>query len=138
MGKKKHNPDGQFPVGMERFFRIGLMIGDDSKKLAVKLVHLIRGHGIYKLKPSKGDKANNLEFLSAVHDGWKLAQNLIIEKLIDNLKKIEALEKEKIRLHQLHFKPEKADVVKQIKKLRLENLIFRRFVDSIVWGILDN
>ncbi|MBB6155100.1 hypothetical protein HDC30_002323 [Pseudomonas sp. JAI115] len=138
MGTGTQNKGDKQPLGIERFFRLGLIIGDDSRELAVKLIHLIRGHGIYKVKPSKDDKSNNIRFLGAVHDGWKLAQNLIIEKLIHNLREIEALEKEKIRLHQLRLPTEKANTLKTIRKLKLENLIFRRFVDSIVWGILDN
>lgn len=138
MGRKKQTSDTELPTGIDRFLSIGLMIREDSKELLLRLIHLIRGHGIYKIRPSKDNKANYVPFVSAVHDGWKLAQNLITEKLVANLQQIESLEKEKQQFHKLHLKSEKDITVNLLKKLKLENLIFRRFIDSIVWSILDN
>lgn len=130
--------DIQLPPGMGRFLRLGKMIGDDSRELAVKLTHLIRGYGIYKIKPSKDESSKNIQFISAVHEGWKLAQNLIAEKLIENLRCIEGLEKEKNAYHRQHLQYKKNEAISSIRKLKLENIIFRRFVDAIVWVMLDH
>jgi len=137
--KKNVQKNGlEAPPGIEKFFRIGLLIGVESRDLAVKLLHLIRGYGIYKIKPSISDKSNYIDFLEAVHDGWKLAQNLIADKLICNLNEIEDLEKSKKQYHQQRLPIKKSETISKIRKLKLENLIFRRFIDSIVWGMLDN
>ncbi|MHA6136680.1 hypothetical protein ACX3YC_04305 [Pseudomonas mohnii] len=138
MSKEVRGNGIQPPPGIERFIRLGKRIGDDSRELAVKLIHLIRGYGIYKMTPSMDDKSNHVPFLSAVHDGWKLAQNLVADKLIENLTKLEELEQAKKEYHRQHLKNKKDETISKIKTLKLENLIFRRFIDSIVWAMLYN
>jgi len=114
------------------------MIDDESIELAVKIIHLIRGHGIYKLKPSKDDKSTYMPFLQVVHDGWKLAQSIIADKLIENLTKLKGLEETKSIYHQQHRGQDKDAIIERIKQVQIENMILRRMIDSIVWAILDN
>lgn len=124
------------PPGFERFARLGVMVSNDARALMIRLLHLIRGHGIYKVRPSKENRENYTDFIIAVHDGWKLAQNLIAEQIISNLTMISALETQKIEYHKSKETIEKERVVEHIKRLNLENRIFRKYIDSIVWHML--
>lgn len=124
------------PPGFERFLRLGMLIESDTKALMVRLLHLIRGNGIYKMIPSTENRENYQEFIAAVHDGWKLAQKLIVIEVCKNLSEISSLEAQKKDFHRKKDSVEKSKTIEKIKKLSLENNMLRRFVDSIVWHML--
>ncbi|WP_341524133.1 hypothetical protein AABC73_14410 [Pseudomonas sp. G.S.17] len=124
------------PPGFDRFLRLGMLIESDTKTLMVRLLHLIRGNGIYKMIPSRENRENYQEFISAVHDGWKLAQKLIAIEVCKNLSEISLLEAQKSDFHIRKDSVEKSNTIEKIKKLSLENNMLRRFVDSIVWHML--
>ncbi|WP_145128076.1 hypothetical protein [Pseudomonas sp. URMO17WK12:I11] len=124
------------PPGFERFLRLGMLIESDTKALMVRLLHLIRGNGIYKMIPSRENRESYQEFVAAVHDGWKLAQKLIVIKVCKNLSQISSLEAQKNELHIKKDSIGKSKKLEEIKRLNLENNMLRRFVDSIVWNML--
>ncbi|MGV6393652.1 hypothetical protein ACTUVN_002349 [Pseudomonas caspiana] len=124
------------PPGFERFLRLGMLLESDTKALMIRLLHLIRGNGIYKMIPSSENHENYLEFIAAVHDGWKLAQKLIVIEVCRNLSEISSLEAQKSDFHIRKNSVEKSKAIQKIKKLNLENNMLRRFVDSIVWNML--
>jgi len=102
----------------------------------IRLLHLIRGNGIYKMIPSSENRENYPEFIAAVHDGWKLAQKFIVVEVCKNLSEISSLEAQKSDFHVKKESVEKSRTIEKLKKLKLENTMLRRFAGSIVWYML--
>ncbi|MEE5145848.1 hypothetical protein V2J91_07095 [Pseudomonas alliivorans] len=118
------------------FQSIGRSLSPEFEKLSAELLFLIREHGINKIKPEQGNKEQFKEFATAVHEGWKLAQQKIIEEIILRLESIGTLESRKKEQHQNKQKDEKEQTIREINRAKREILVLRRFIDSIVWTML--
>lgn len=136
MKETEDNEKIKAPPGFERFLRLGMRIDSDTRALMVRLLHLIRGNGIYKMIPSRENRENYQEFITAVHDGWKLAQKLIVIEVCKNLSEISSLEAQKSDFHKIKDSAGKSKTIEKINRVSLENNMLRRFADSIVWHML--
>ncbi|WP_439852365.1 hypothetical protein [Pseudomonas syringae] len=122
---------------LKPFGSLSLNFDEKFKSLVSNLITLIREHGINKLNPdlSKGPE-EYLKFVGFVHEGWKDAQRLIIEKLIESIDELKSLEIEKRSAHQSKNKALKDEIVDRIESIELQNFLLRRFIDAIAWSML--
>ncbi|MDG3820681.1 hypothetical protein L5B88_27150 [Pseudomonas aeruginosa] len=121
---------------MRAFVRIGLHLTDEFKDLSEELMSLLREHGRTKA-PLESDRSNIHAYMSAVHEGWKNAQNLVLDRLIHNFYELNLLNEDKVKFHKLKDRAQKSECIRLIELIALENLILRRYIDAIVWTVLD-
>lgn len=121
---------------MRAFVRIGFYLTDEFKELSEELMPLLREHGRTKV-PLESDRSNIHAYMSAVHEGWKNAQNLVLDRLIHNFYDLELLNEDKVKFHKLKDRAQKSECIRLIELIALENLILRRYIDAIVWAVLD-
>ena len=119
------------------FQGVGQFLSPQFKIFCIELLYLLREYGINRVKPEKGNKGQFRKFASAVHEGWKLAQQKVFDGIILRLETIKALESIKKEQHKKKQKHEKEQTIMEIKKAKLEILIMRRLIDSIVWTMLN-
>lgn len=122
---------------MRPFLPIKRVFDNDFISLVTELIFLIRSYGVDKVGFSNIKKDYKL-FISAVHDGWKKAQIKISHNVINKPGEIEALEIKKKEFHREKNKDAKQECINKINTLKSEILILRRFIDSIVWTILED
>ncbi|HDV0211033.1 TPA: hypothetical protein ACJ5A2_002082 [Klebsiella pneumoniae] len=122
---------------MRPFLPIKRVFDNEFISLVTELIFLIRSYGIDKVGFSNIKKDYKL-FISAVHDGWKKAQIKISHNVINKLSEIESLEIKKKEFHRQKNKDAKQECINKINTLKSEILILRRFIDSIVWTILED
>jgi hypothetical protein len=60
-------------------------ISEDFKNQIKELLFLVREYGISKLKPDIKKPEEVLEFANYVHEGWKKAQKIICDSLIQKI-----------------------------------------------------
>lgn len=121
---------------MRAFVRVGFYLTDEFKELSEELMPLLREHGRTKV-PLESDRSNIHAYMSAVHEGWKNAQNLVLDRLIHNFYDLELLNEDKVKFHKLKDRAQKSECIRLIELIALENLILRRYIDAIVWAVLD-
>lgn len=121
---------------MRAFVRIGFYLTDEFKDLSEELMPLVREYGRTKA-PLESDRSNIHSYMSAVHEGWKCAQNLILDRLIHNFYELGLLNEDKIKFHKLKDRAQKSECIRLIDLITLENLILRKYIDAIVWAVLD-
>lgn len=119
------------------FISIGKSFDDDFTNLLEELFFLIRNYGLDKVGIGLA-KQEFETFAAAVHEGWKKAQILIIDAIIDKKNKIISLDKLKKEHHRRKEKDEKTKCINLIEKNEMEIFILRRFIDSLVWIIFNN
>ncbi|KPG77333.1 hypothetical protein [Pseudomonas libanensis] len=122
---------------LKPFGSLSINFDEQFKLLVSDLISLIREHGINKLHPdlTKGPE-EYLKFVGFVHEGWKIAQRLIIEKLIEGIEEIKRLEIEKKSAHQSKNRALKDEIIDHIESIGLQNFLLRRFIDAIAWSML--
>lgn len=121
---------------MRAFVRIGSYLTNEFKELSEELMPLLREHGRTKV-PLESDRSNIDAYMSAVHEGWKNAQNLVLDRLIHNFYDLKLLNEDKAKFHKLKDRIQKSECIRLIELIALENLILRRYIDAIVWAVLD-
>lgn len=122
---------------LEPFGSLSINFDEPFKKLVIDLIFLIREHGINKLNPDlKKGPDEYLKFVGFVHEGWKSAQRLIIERLIEGIEEIKRLEIKKKSAHQSKNKALKNEIIDNIESIGLQNFLLRRFIDAIAWSML--
>lgn len=113
--------------------------GMDSEfiTLTIELLFLLRKYGIESV--GLDFARNNIkEFMSAVHTGWKKAQSIIFFEVSFRLDEISLLEKQSKDLHRQKKSEEKMACIKKMEIKKYEIKVLRRFIDSMVWVLLDN
>lgn len=121
---------------MRAFVRIGFYLTDEFKELSEQLMFLLREHGRTKVL-LENDRSNIDAYISAIHEGWKNAQNLVLDRLIHNFYELELLNEDKVKFHKQKNRAQKSECIRLIELIALENLILRRYIDAIVWAVLD-
>lgn len=120
---------------MRAFIRIGFYLTDEFKELSEELMPLLREYGRNKA-PLDSDQSNIHAYMSAVHEGWKKAQDLVLDRLIHNFQDLELLNEDKVKFHKLKDRERKSECISLIRLVALENLILRKYIDAIVWAVL--
>lgn len=131
------NTEKEMQQQIRPFLPIKQVFDDEFISLVTELIFLIRSYGIDKVGHTNIKNDFKL-FISAVHDGWKEAQKIILHNVIKKLNEINHLEIKKKEHHREKNNHAKQECINKIKILKTEIVILRRFVDSIVWTILDN
>ena len=116
---------------MRAFVRVGFYLTDEFKELSEELMPLLREYGRTKV-PLESDRSNIHAYMSAVHEGWKNAQNLVLDRLIHNFYELELLNEDKVKFHKLKDRVRKTECIRLIELIALENLILRKYIDAIV------
>lgn len=119
------------------FISIGKSFDDEFTSLLENIFFLIRNYGLDKVGTELARKDYHT-FAAAVHEGWKKAQALIINEIINRKNKIINLEKEKKEHHRKNKKDEKKQCINSIGKNEQEIFILRRCIDSLIWTIFNN
>ncbi|WP_222888570.1 hypothetical protein [Enterobacter sp. C2] len=104
---------------------------------AKELLFLTRKYGIEKAGETEALK-NRIEFFSAVHEGWKLAQQKIAYEIITRLDEVTSLKAQSKDFHRQKKSEEKMRALKKAEVKEYEIKVLRRFIDSIVWILFDN
>lgn len=121
---------------MRAFIRIGFYLTDEFKGLSEELMPFLREYGRTKV-PLEDDRSNIHAYMSAVHEGWKKAQDLVLDRLIHNFHDLKLLNEDKIKFHKLKSGAQKSECIRLIELIALENLILRKYIDAVVWAVLD-
>lgn len=122
---------------MRPFLPIRKFFDKDFISLVTELIYLIRSYGIEKVGINNSKKDINL-FIPAVHEGWKKAQILISQNIINDINEVKELDIQKKEHHRQKNKEAKQECIKRIDILKAQIMILRRFIDSIVWTMLDD
>lgn len=105
--------------------------------LAKELLFLIRKYGIDKVGEQDAITKRN-DFISAVHEGWKIAQKKIAFEIIARLEEITSLQQQSKNYHRQKNSKEKLRCLRESRLKEYEIKVLRRFIDSIVWVLFDN
>lgn len=99
------------------------------------LANMIRGGN-----PTQEPPSNNEDFLTeyeACLKNWKDAQKIISSEIVFRLRDIKKLEVKKNEHHRNKDKAKKEKCIDEINLKKIEVLILRRCVDSLIWSIFD-
>lgn len=118
---------------------------EEFRELMVRLTHLALDYGIEKVplpfgsddRPAFDDDAHRDRFVGAVHEGWKIAQNIILNGLLERSGVVAMLEQEENLAHREKRKEDKARTQRKIALIQREKIVLRRFLDGICWTVLD-
>ncbi|BCZ53661.1 hypothetical protein SL264_30670 [Enterobacter cloacae] len=105
--------------------------------VAKELLFLIRKYGIDKVGEQDAIIKRN-EFISAVHEGWKIAQKKIAFEIIIRLDEITSLQQQSKDFHRQKNSKEKLRCLRESRLKEYEIKVLRRFIDSIVWVLFNN
>jgi len=122
----------------QSFIPLANLLSDDFKILSEKLLFLIREHGISRIEPNIENKEELLEFAKYVHQGWKEAQSLIVDRVLKNLALIDELQAELKESHRSRDKTKTKEVRYALNSLKVENKVMRRMIDAIAWAMLKS
>lgn len=113
------------------------MLSPELVTLAKELLFLIRKYGIEKIGEQNAISKRK-EFISAVHEGWKIAQKKIAFEIIIRLDEITSLQKQSKDFHRQKNSKEKMRCLRESRLKEYEIKVLRRFIDSIVWVLFNN
>lgn len=131
------NDDKNMERKMRPFVSIWKRMKPEFIVLVRELLYLLRKYGIEKVGEGNARK-NRVEFMSAVHDGWKKCQGIISSEIILRLDEISLLKQQSKDFHIQKKSKEKMRCLNDIKIIEYEIKVLRRFIDSIIWTLLDN
>lgn len=120
------------------FTPLANILSDDFKDLCKKLLFLIRENGVSQVRPDFNNREQLLEFAKYVHQGWKEAQSLIIERVLNNLSEIERLDQKLKDFRRARNKDGVQKINRELNRLKTENTVMRRMIDAIAWAIFKN
>lgn len=141
MTKSKTQKSSRRPIDKNRirpFTPLANVLTDDFKDLCKKLLFLIRENGISQMHPNFENREEVLEFAKYVHQGWKEAQSLIIDRVLNNLIEIEKLDQRLKDFRRARNKDGVQKIKYELNCLKAENTVMRRMIDAIAWAIFKN
>lgn len=118
------------------FIPLSNVLSKEFKKLCKRLLFLIRENGISRIEPNLDNREEWLTFAKYVHEGWKEAQSIIIDRTIRNLNEIDILKAEYKDACRSKDRPLGLTIKNKINALQVENSVMRRMIDSIAWAML--
>lgn len=122
---------------MRPFISSWKRLSPELVSLAKDLLFLIRKHGIEKVGEKDAIKEQR-DFVSAVHEGWKIAQKTIAFEVILRLDDISSLKAQSKEFHRQKNSKEKMRCLRESRIKQYEIKVLRRFIDSIVWVLFNN
>ncbi|MCD8566373.1 MAG: hypothetical protein LRY36_00275 [Alphaproteobacteria bacterium] len=141
MSKSKKENKPRKVIDKERirpFALLANVLNDDFKIFCGRLLFLIRENGISRTQPNLENKEEFLEFVKYVHQGWKEAQSIIIDRVLKNLDQIEKLQRKLKEAQQAKNREAVQKITYELNRQKVENTVMRRMVDSIAWSMLKN
>ncbi len=110
---------------------------EEFNKILTQIHYYVMQYGIDKFKPSLTNSIEGAKFMMVVHEGWKIAQDLIIKELLCIQDEI-SLVTEKIKEHNKNKRKEQSITLKKvIEILELRSLKLKKAIDAIVWQVFQ-
>lgn len=141
MAKTKKSDGGQIAIDQARiqpFTPLANVLSEEFKELCVKLLFLIRENGISRITPDIKNREQLLEFAKYVHQGWKEAQSIVIDRALKNLSEIDELQVQLKESRRSRDKTKAQEIKHLLHRLNVENKVMRRMIDAIAWAMLKS
>jgi hypothetical protein len=136
--EEKKNKTSDVPQERIRpFVPLAESLSPEFRTFCERLIFLIRENGISRLTPNLENREEILEFSKYVHEGWKEAQALIIERVLKNLSAISALKADLKNARRARNKDLEKKIDNELHARALENRVMRNMIDSIAWSMLQ-
>jgi len=120
---------------MRPYLRLSKYFSEEFVELSIELLFLVRDYGVSKTNDVIKSPENTVTFLYAIHDGWKIAQKKIANALIDALRSLEELKRQR-KENRGRWKSEQySENDRAIYVANLQINVLRRMLDIILWTI---